>query len=187
MDTHGLVELRTLDPDIIIDLRYAGDQNFFRTRLYDSATAWLLAPTALKLTKAAAAVKEHGCRLVVLDAYRPLAVQQRMWTILPDPAFVAPVSRGSIHNRGAAIDVTLATLDGRPLPMPSDYDDFTERAAHGYTGAALPALRNRALLRTCMEAAGFKAYEAEWWHYSDPDMLLSPLLDIPLSALESSW
>lgn len=182
---HGLVNLSLACPGVIIDLRYATTGNFFKARLYDGDQGWLLAATAKRLAAAAAAAAVHGCRLVVLDAYRPLAVQALMWDMLPDPDFVAPASRGSIHNRGAAVDVTLADIAGNGLPMPSDFDEFSERASHRYADGDAAALANRDLLRSCMVQAGFKAYDAEWWHYSDPETRDSPLLDIPLSELQN--
>lgn len=186
-DGMGLVRVRDVCPDVRIDMRYAACDNFFGTRLYDGADAWLLANAAGKLGRAADLVARRGYRLVVLDAYRPLSVQARMWEILPDPDFVAPTSRGSIHNRGAAVDVTLADADGVEVAMPSGFDEFSERASHGYAGGDPVALANRDTLRYCMERAGFKPYEAEWWHYIDPECRDSPLLDIPLSLLEARW
>lgn len=177
MDRYGLVRLADASPFLLFDMRYATDRNFLGTRLYDSPEAWLLASAAAKLAVAAERTAEKGYRLVVLDAYRPLSVQVRMWALKPDPAFVAPAERGSNHNRGAAVDVTLALPDGRALPMPSEFDEFSERASHRYASGETAALANRDTLRVIMEAAGFRAYEAEWWHYNDPDSLAAPLLD----------
>lgn len=182
--TKGLVRVRDVCPDVRIDMRYATDDNFFGARLYDGTDAWLLASAARKLGIAAASATDRGYTLVVLDAYRPLSVQARMWDILPDPDFVAPMSPGSIHNRGAAVDVTLAAADGVELVMPSAFDEFSERASHLYADGDPVARANRDTLRHCMELAGFRPYEAEWWHYIDPECKDSPLLDIPLSRLE---
>jgi len=184
MDQHGLVNLVTTCPGVIVDMRYATERNFFKTRLYDGDGAWLLASTARKLLAAECHVAELGYRLVVLDAYRPLSAQARMWDIMPDEDFVAPVSRGSNHNRGAAVDVTLADPDGRELAMPSEFDEFSVRSSHLYSDGDPAALANRTTLRACMEQAGFKAYDAEWWHYTDPEARTGPLIDIPLSQLE---
>lgn len=205
---HGLVALDRVCPDVMVDLRYATDRNFFKTRLYDDDRAWLLEPTARKLSRAALLASARGLVLVVLDAYRPLAVQDLMWRILPDPDFVAPSSKGSIHNRGAAVDVTLAYDDGRLVGMPSDFDEFSERASHRYKGVEYgnledvdlsdsglasevgtlerQAMEARDFLRSCMESAGFVAYEAEWWHYTDPDTRESPLLNLSLSQLAAA-
>jgi len=180
---HGLVNVAEACPGVIVDMRYATERNFFKTRLYDGDGAWLLAGAARKLGEAARLAAEHGYRLVVLDAYRPLSAQARMWEIMPDENFVAPVSRGSNHNRGAAVDVTLADAEGRELPMPSGFDEFSERASHQYEGGDSSALARRDLLRKCMEQAGFTPYDAEWWHYTDPDSKTGPLIDAPLSAL----
>ena len=193
---HQLVNLQIFCPKLHIDLRYATDNNFFGSRLYDDDRAWLLEATALKLSRAASLAAARGMVIVVLDAYRPLAVQDLMWRILPDPDFVAPSSRGSIHNRGAAVDVTLAYADGTPVAMPSRFDEFSERASHAYRGAGFgelegrdqeaKALEARDFLRACMESAGFVAYEAEWWHYTDPDGRESPLLNLSLSQLAAA-
>src|SRR5512145_2258879 len=121
MNEYGLVNVAEACPGVIVDMRYATDRNFFKTRLYDGDGAWLLAEPARKLAVAAAFAKAVGRRLVVLDAYRPLSVQERMRAIAPDPEFVAPAARGSIHNRGAAVDVTLADENGRELTMPSGF------------------------------------------------------------------
>ena len=180
---HGLVNLAIACPGVIIDLRYATSRNFFKARLYDGDSAWLRAETARKLCAAEQGAEKLGLMLVVLDAYRPLSVQSLMWDLLPDPDFVAPASRGSIHNRGAAVDVTRAYPDGNELPMPSGFDEFSERASHLYTGGDSVSLANRDALRSCMEQAGFKAYDAEWWHYADPESRVGPLIDLPLSML----
>ncbi len=182
---HGLVDLALACPGIRVDMRYAGERNFFKTKLYDDDRAWLLESSARKLARAAENAAGRGYGLVVLDAYRPLSVQDLMWRILPDPDFVAPSSRGSIHNRGAAVDVALLLPDGREAPMPSEFDEFSERASHLYGGAEPERSRARDTLRECMETAGFNAYVAEWWHYVDPDTRGYPLLDIPLSGLRA--
>ncbi len=174
----GLVRLADTVPGILVDMRYATEGNFFGRKLYDSAGAWLLEGSARKLEAAERAACESGLRLVVLDAYRPLSVQALMWRIMPDEDFVAPMSRGSVHNRGAAVDVTLADSEGRLLPMPSDFDEFSERASHDYAGGDPAELTNRDKLRAIMEGAGFASYVNEWWHYVDPELRGSPLLDI---------
>lgn len=183
MNPYGLVNVQDSCPGVIVDMRYATDRNFFKARLYDGDGAWLLAGAARKLAVAAGRAAERGYRMVVLDAYRPLSAQARMWDIMPDEAFVAPVSRGSNHNRGAAVDVTLADLAGRELPMPSDFDEFSERASHLYAGGDPEALARRDALRSFMEEAGFRPYDAEWWHYTDPGSKAGPLIDAPLSEL----
>ncbi len=179
----GLVHVLDLCPSLIVDLSYARPNNMFGARLYECNEAWLLRETAVKLADAAALASERRHRIIVLDAYRPLAVQRHMWSIHPDETFVAPPERGSFHNRGAAVDVWLADEHGVRLPMPSDFDEFSHRASHEYSGGDVLALRNREVLKTCMESAGFTAYRAEWWHYNDTEQLERPLLNRSLCAL----
>jgi D-alanyl-D-alanine dipeptidase len=107
-----------------------------------------------------------------------------MWEKFPKPGYVANPRRGSNHNRGAAVDLTLTTLDGREVEMPTPYDSF-ERAAHqGYTGGTLEAREHRKLLRSAMESAGFGINRSEWWHYDAPGALKLPVRDEPLVAVE---
>lgn len=173
----NLVRLTEAVPGLATNLRYAGPDNAFGKQLYSSPEAWLLEGTAKKLGRAEKAARTLGFRLLVLDAYRPLSAQRAMWELVPDPDFVAPPERGSIHNRGAAVDITLADPEGRPLPMPSDFDEFSKRASHDYPGGDEASRHNRELLRRIMEDSGFVAYNAEWWHYTDPDLRTAPLLD----------
>lgn len=185
MNPYGLVRVRDAAPGVLVDLRYAGDSNFLGRPVYDDGEAWLLEGTARKLAAARDLAAASGLRLLVLDAYRPLAAQRLMWELLPDGDFVAPPDRGSVHNRGAAVDVTLADSSGRELAMPCPFDEFSERASHAYEGGSAEARANRGLLRRAMESAGFRAYENEWWHYNDPDLRQSPLIDESLAALAS--
>lgn len=173
-----LVDLRVACPDVFVDLVYSKPDNVFGRVLYPCEHAWLLDATAAKLAVAASEARAHGYALLVLDAYRPVSIQRVMWDLVPDDDFVAPPSRGSAHNRGAAVDVTLATPDGVGLPMPTEYDEFSNRASHDWDGAPSEPAERRAILRAIMERAGFSAYHAEWWHYSDPDHVGGPVLDI---------
>lgn len=178
----ALVAVLAFVPDAVLDLRYATARNFLGRPLYPSATALLRRPAAERLARAAGALRAQGLRLVVYDAYRPLSVQKAMWKAKPDTRFVADPRRGSAHNRGAAVDVGLADASGRPLPMPTDFDAFGPKAAHGAPGVPAEAAANAARLRAAMEGAGFVALESEWWHYRDPDSASWPVLDEPLPA-----
>ena len=173
-----LIELAALIPDAVLDLRYATTGNFLEQKLYDRADARLRRPAAEKLARAAESLRGRGLRLVIYDAYRPLSAQRRMWALKPDRRYVADPARGSQHNRGAAVDVGLADAQGRPLAMPSEFDEFGPRAAHSYAGGDAAARANRDALRRTMEAAGFSALEEEWWHYADPQGREWPLLDV---------
>ncbi len=173
----GLVDLEERIPEILLDMRYATERNHFGRSFYASSGAWLLEGAASRLAAASAIAARRGRRLVVLDAYRPLSVQKSMWEFMPDEDFVAPPARGSAHNRGAAVDLTLADGEGRQLPMPSSFDEFSERASHSWNSGDPAALANRDELRSILEQAGFRAYGKEWWHYTDPDLRNAPLLD----------
>ena len=165
---HDLVDLTTVDARIRLDIRYATAENFMGVPMYERATARLQRPAAEALGRVQRALAAEGLGLLVFDAYRPWYVTKMFWEATPDSqrVFVADPSRGSRHNRGAAVDLTLYDLrTGVPLPMPSGYDEFTERAYPDYAGGTAAERANRARLRRAMEAEGFTVYEAEWWHF----------------------
>jgi zinc D-Ala-D-Ala dipeptidase len=167
-----LVELTTLDPTIKLDIRYATTRNFLGTPLYSQARAFMQRPAAEALVRVARSLAPEGYGLLVYDAYRPWYVTKLFWDAMP-PAlhrFVADPAQGSRHNRGCAVDLSLYDLKtGRPVPMPSLYDETSERAYPTYTGGTAEQRRMRELLRRHMEAQGFSVYEFEWWHYDYRD------------------
>jgi len=179
-----LVDVRTLIPDAVLDVRYATGRNFVGRALYPAPAAYLRRSTALKLARAAELLRARGRRLVIFDAYRPLSVQKELWKAKPDRRFVADPARGSAHNRGGAVDAALADAGGRALPMPSAYDEFGPRAAHGAPGVPPEARAEAETLKAAMTAAGFSALAEEWWHYQDPESKAWPLLDVPLKELD---
>ncbi len=176
-----LVEATSVVPGLVVDLRYATADNFMKLKVYpDSAKCLLLASAASKLQAAAKAVKAKGYRLKVWDCYRPLSVQFELWKVFPKPGYVAdPNKKGSLHNRGAAVDLTLVTADGAEVEMPTAYDNFTRAAHHSHSSASPAALLHRAVLLEAMEAAGFKRNPMEWWHYELPGALKLPVRDDP--------
>ncbi len=178
-----LVDVRTVAPGVVLDVRYATPRNFLGKAVYPETAAFLRRSTAAKLARAAAALGARGRRLVIYDAYRPLSVQKLLWAAKPDRRFVADPARGSVHNRGGAVDVGLAGADGKPLPMPTDFDEFSPLAAHGAKDVPPGAAANAAELKAAMEAAGFKPLAEEWWHYEDPAAKDWPLLDVPFKEL----
>lgn len=180
---NSLVDLEKLDSSFIIDIRYATSDNFMGKRLYPVHKCVLQYQTALKLIKANNIAEEMGHRLKVLDAYRPLSVQRLMWEMLPDDNFVAPPTRGSMHNRGTAVDVTLVDFSGKELPMPSPFDDFSEKAWITYNEGDPDLIENRELLGRIMVMGGFRRISTEWWHFYDPDFIDYPLLDISLESI----
>jgi D-alanyl-D-alanine dipeptidase len=168
----SLVELTSLDPTIRLDIRYATAGNFLGTPVYTQARAFLQRPAAEALRRVSRSLAADGYGLIVYDGYRPWYVTQIFWdaTSAEQHKFVADPSKGSRHNRGCAIDLALYELkSGQPVPMPSDYDEMTERAYPGYEGGPAEARANRELLRRHMEAEGFLVYEYEWWHFDYRD------------------
>jgi D-alanyl-D-alanine dipeptidase len=178
-----LVEVSTLVPDAVVDLRYATADNFMKKQVYpDGARCLLLARSAKLLATAAEALRAQGFRLRLYDCYRPHSVQYELWKVMPKPGYVADPKTGSNHNRGGAVDLSLVTLDGKDVEMPSGYDFFGRAAHHAFTGGTASSRVNRDLLRAAMEAVGFKPNPLEWWHYDLPDAAKYPLRDEPFTG-----
>jgi D-alanyl-D-alanine dipeptidase len=177
-EIEGLVDVTALDATLVIDLRYATADNFTGEEIYSEAECLLLKATAEKLIAAQKEFAELGYRIKIWDAYRPLSAQRALWEVVGDPAFVADPKKGSIHNRGAAVDVTLVDKDGKEISMPTGFDDFTEKAAIDYGGCTKEQAVNRELLASVMVKHGFTRLEAEWWHFVDKESSGFPLLDV---------
>ncbi|MFT3710582.1 MAG: M15 family metallopeptidase [Archangium sp.] len=178
----ALVEVKTIIPDVVVDLRYATPDNFMKKAVYPPDARCLLLERSAKQLKAAADVlREKGFRLRLYDCYRPHHVQFELWKVMPIPGYVAEPKKGSNHNRGGAVDLGLVTLDGKDVEFPSPYDHFGKEAHHSFQGGSKESLANRELLRTTMEAAGFKKNPMEWWHYDLPDASKFPLRDEPFN------
>ena len=166
-----LVPLSVYLPEAIVDLRYAGQNNFTGKAVYDSGEAYLRYGSVLKLKAAAKELKKSGRILKIWDAYRPIEAQFKLWEICPDPRFVAdPHSGFSNHSRGGTVDLTLCDKDWNEVEMPSGFDDFSERASRNYNACSAAAAYNARLLETVMTSCGFSGYDAEWWHYDDTDV-----------------
>jgi zinc D-Ala-D-Ala dipeptidase len=177
-----LVDLAALG--VPLDIRYATDNNFMKKTLYPIAKAWLRAPAARALVAVQRELAPRGIGIKVFDAYRPYRVTEAMWEPIKNPDYVADPAKGSRHNRGAAVDLTLVDLKtGQELPMPTGYDDFTSRAAHAFTDLPADALANRALLREVMTKHGFEPLPSEWWHYDFRGWEGFELMDVPLEEM----
>lgn len=185
---NDFVDLRSVLPNIQLDIRYAGPDNFTGQVLYSKARCLLRRPVAKALQHAQDLLALKGKQLLVWDCYRPLSVQEILWKLVPDPRFVArPIpatgtspARGSKHNRGAALDLSLLTLQGEPLAMPTEHDDFSPRARQSAEGIS-PKISARAkLLRETMEEAGFTSIKSEWWHFDHSSWRQYELSDEPL-------
>lgn len=182
-----LVELTALDATIKTDLRYASDNNFMGVALYPAtAQAYLQRPAAEALKKAHQALAKEGYGLWIFDAYRPWAVTKMFWDATPEKlrTFVADPSKGSRHNRGCAVDLTLYDLKtGKPIEMVSGFDEFSDRAYPNYWGGTTLQRWHRERLRRTMETHGFHVYEAEWWHFDFHDWRKYPIGNQGFDAL----
>ena len=179
-----LVELTKLDPTIKLDIRYATKNNFLGKAVYKQPRAFLQRPAAEALVRINQSLRKQGYGLVVFDGYRPWAVTKVFWDVTPEDKkiFVADPSKGSRHNRGCAIDLSLFELKtGAEVKMPSEYDEMTERSHINYECASPEAKRLRALLRSAMVAEGFAVYEPEWWHYDYRDWKEYPIMNVKFS------
>jgi D-alanyl-D-alanine dipeptidase len=184
-----LVDLTTLDPTIRLDIRYATPDNFLGTAVYETAVAFLQRPAAEALLRAHRALAARGYGLLVHDAYRPWWVTKLFWEATPvdKREFVADPAKGSRHNRGCAVDLTLYRLaDGVPVEMPSLYDEMSERAHPTYAGGTPEQRSRRDLLRATMEGEGFAVFASEWWHFDHQDWRKYPILNIPFDKLRRS-
>jgi zinc D-Ala-D-Ala dipeptidase len=177
-----LIDLAALG--IPLDIRYATADNFMKRQLYPAAKAYLRAPAAKALLDAQRELASRGLGIKVFDAYRPYRVTVAMWEPIKNPDYVADPAKGSRHNRGAAVDLTLIDLKtGAELPMPTPYDDFTSRAAHAFEELPEDVKANRALLREVMTRHGFEPLPSEWWHYDFRGWERFELMDVPLSGV----
>jgi D-alanyl-D-alanine dipeptidase len=167
--------------DIPRDVRYATTNNFMHVKLYPVSKVLLRRPAAIALHEVERELARDGLGLKIFDGYRPYRVTVRMWKPIRNPDFVADPAKGSRHNRGAAVDLTLIDLrTGRELPMPTGYDDFTPRARQDFNDLPHDALVNRARLREAMTSHGFDPLPSEWWHFDFRGWEKFELLDLPL-------
>ncbi|HEY6505603.1 MAG TPA: M15 family metallopeptidase [Chitinophagaceae bacterium] len=185
--TKKLVELRSYVPGIIYDLRYTGANNFMQQPMYPDGTkeTFLRLPAAIALAKVQAELNKKGWGLKVFDAYRPYSVTVKFWELVKDSRYVANPAKGSGHNRGVAIDVTLIDLQtGEEPDMGTGFDNFSDSAHHSFKKLPGDVLQNRSLLKNVMEKNGFKALDTEWWHYLFASWSRYELLDIDFRSLK---
>ncbi|MEO6333485.1 MAG: M15 family metallopeptidase [Pyrinomonadaceae bacterium] len=163
-----LVELIKLDSTIKLDIRYATANNFVGRAVYPEARAFLQKPAAKAVANVHKKLRKEGLGLVIFDGYRPWAITKLFWEVVPEDKrkFVADPAKGSKHNRGCAVDLSIFDLkSGELIDMPSGYDEFTERASPNYAGGTDQQRANRDMLRKLMEEEGFTVNANEWWHF----------------------
>ena len=181
--TGPLLDASSEVPGLVLDLRYATPDNFLHRKVYPDGSRCLLLPDTLgRLKRVARRLEAKGYRLRAYDCFRPRSVQFQMWEILPKPGYVANPYKGSNHNRGAAVDLTLAEPDGGVVEMPTEFDAFTPAAHQGYAGGTAASRAHREVLREAMTAEGFVPNRMEWWHFDVPDAGRYPVLEVPLVA-----
>ncbi|MDX2031817.1 MAG: M15 family metallopeptidase [Blastocatellia bacterium] len=181
------MELIKLDPTIKLDVRYAGAKNFLGRAVYKEARAFLQRPAAEALIRVNQSLRKKGYGVLVFDGYRPWSVTRDFWDSTPPSKrnFVANPAKGSKHNRGCAVDLSLFELStGEEVEMPSEYDEMTERAYPTYDGGTQESRRIRDLLRSAMEAEGFIVNDYEWWHFDYKDWRKYPILNLPFNQLQ---
>ncbi len=165
-----MVNLNKYLQPFITDWKYATKNNFTKQVLYKNPAAYMRLEAAKALGNVQKELKKKGLGLKIFDAYRPYTITKKMWEIVPDERYAANPAKGSGHNRGAAVDLTLINLKtGKELSMPTHYDDFTEKAHHSYMQLDSAILKNRQLLKDVMIKYGFVPLETEWWHYYLPN------------------
>ncbi|MCZ8228408.1 M15 family metallopeptidase [Flavobacterium sp.] len=160
------VNLKDYSEDFVYDMKYATTDNFLKSKVYDCAACFLRWKTVKALIKANDTFMQKGFKIKLFDCYRPLDIQKKMWKIVSNPEYVADPAKGSIHNRGGAVDLTLVTLEGKELNMGTAFDFFGKEASHGYLFPDKKVMDNRKMLKKIMLQNGFKAFDSEWWHYN---------------------
>nr|WP_199075817.1 M15 family metallopeptidase [Pedobacter sp. ASV19] len=179
-----LIELKKVIPDLQLDIRYATKNNFMKEVMYPQARAFARKPVVQQLQKVQDELRKKGLGLRIYDAYRPYAITVAFYQKASDKHFVANPAKGSKHNRGCAVDLSLINLKtGKELPMPTPYDSFAPQAAADYAQLSTSVIRNRNLLIRTMQAHGFKVLKNEWWHYDFVGWQNYELLDIPFKDL----
>lgn len=171
------INLKQYSSDFVYDLKYATTDNFLKAKVYNCAECYTRAITAKALIKANTEFLKQGYRIKFFDCYRPNSVQWKMWELVPNPQYVANPEKGSIHNKGGAVDITLTTLNGEELDMGTGFDFFGKKAHHDYTDLTDRVLANRQLLKTTMEKYGFWSIRTEWWHYNLSEASNYPVAD----------
>ena len=160
------VNLKQYSQDFEYDMKYATEDNFLKAKVYDCAECFLRLKTVNALIDANKKFLEKGYKIKIFDCYRPLNIQKKMWKIVSNPKYVADPAKGSIHNRGGAVDITLIDSLGKELDMGTPFDFFGIEASHNYPNVSDNVKQNRILLKTIMTSSGFNSFDSEWWHYN---------------------
>ncbi|PKP25795.1 MAG: peptidase M15 [Bacteroidetes bacterium HGW-Bacteroidetes-2] len=177
--SENLVAIDSYSSTFFLDIRYATTNNFLKEKLYDCSLCLLLPEVAEALNNANYYFCDRGYVITLFDCYRPLSVQKKMWAKVPNPIYVADPAIGSVHNRGAALDLTLRTLNGEYIDMGTDHDFFGREAHIDNFNLADEILTNRKILQDGMKSFGFATIQSEWWHFNFIKKNGAPVLNIP--------
>ncbi len=165
-DSNAFVNLQNYSHDFVFEMKYATTDNFLKQKVYPCDECFLRAKTVKALLEANKSFLEKGFRIKIYDCYRPKAIQKQMWKIVPDANYVANPKKGSIHNRGGAVDISLVDSNGKELDMGTKFDFFGEAAGHNYLNLSDTIIANRKFLKEIMLQHNFKSFDSEWWHYN---------------------
>ena len=165
-DDNAFVNLKNYSNDFVYDMKYATDDNFLKEKVYPCAECFLRVKTVKSLLEANKMFLAKGYKIKLYDCYRPKAIQKKMFQLVPDANYVANPKKGSIHNRGGAVDISLVDFNGIELDMGPKFDFFGKEASHNYLSLSDTVLANRKLLKEIMLQNNFKSFDSEWWHYN---------------------
>ena len=165
-DSNAFVNLRNYSKDFVFDMKYATADNFLKEKVYPCDECFLRVKTVKALLAANKLFLTKGFKIKLYDCYRPKSIQKKMWKIVPDANFVANPKKGSIHNRGGAVDISLIDSFGVELKMGTKFDFFGKEASHNYLNFSEEILNNRKFLKEIMQQHNFKSFDSEWWHYN---------------------
>lgn len=178
------VNLKNYSDDFVYDMKYATEDNFLKAKVYDCAECYLRMKTVNAIIEANKLFLEKGYKIKFFDCYRPLDIQKKMWKIVSNPQYVADPSKGSIHNRGGAVDITLVDRKGNELDMGTPFDFFGEEASHGYSKLSKKVINNRKLLQSVMIKSNFNSFDSEWWHYNLKSALNDKVSNVKWNCVE---
>ncbi|WP_445454609.1 M15 family metallopeptidase [Flavobacterium sp. 25HG05S-40] len=165
-DSNAFVNISNYSNDFVFDMKYATADNFLKEKVYPCDECFLRVKTVKALLEANKTFLEKGFRIKLYDCYRPRSIQKKMWKIVPDANYVANPKKGSIHNRGGAVDISLVDANGKELDMGTAFDFFGKEASHNYTNLSEEIIANRKFLKEIMLQHHFKSFDSEWWHYN---------------------
>ncbi len=165
-DDNDFVNLKNYSNDFVYDMKYATADNFLKEKVYPCAECFLRVKTVKSLLEANKMFLAKGYKIKLYDCYRPKAIQKKMFQLVPDANYVANPKKGSIHNRGGAVDISIVDFNGIELDMGTKFDFFGKEASHNYLSLSDTVLANRKILKEIMLQNNFKSFDSEWWHYN---------------------